>query len=85
MENLLATPARPLEVMIGKIVPYILIGLRAGDDHPDRCARLLFGVPMIGQPRRCCSAPCCCLHRRQPGGRLHVLDARAATSCRRCR
>lgn len=26
-ENLLATPARPLEVMVGKIVPYILIGL----------------------------------------------------------
>ena len=27
MENLLATPAQPLEVMTGKIVPYILIGL----------------------------------------------------------
>jgi len=27
MENLLATPARPLEVMTGKIVPYIFIGL----------------------------------------------------------
>ena len=26
MENLLATPARPVEVMLGKIVPYILIG-----------------------------------------------------------
>ncbi len=26
-ENLLATPANPIEVMIGKIVPYILIGL----------------------------------------------------------
>jgi ABC-2 type transport system permease protein len=47
MENLLATPARPLEVMLGKIVPYILIGyvqvvviLAA--------ARLLFDVPMVG-------------------------------------
>ena len=47
MENLLATPARPFEVMIGKIVPYILIGyvqvtviLVAG--------RLLFDVPMLG-------------------------------------
>ena len=47
MENLLATPARPFEVMIGKIVPYILIGyvqvlviLLA--------ARLLFDVPMLG-------------------------------------
>jgi ABC-2 type transport system permease protein len=26
MENLLATPVRPLEVMIGKITPYVLIG-----------------------------------------------------------
>lgn len=26
MENLLATPAQPLEVMIGKIVPYIMVG-----------------------------------------------------------
>lgn len=26
MENLLATPLRPVEVMIGKIVPYLLIG-----------------------------------------------------------
>ena len=26
MENLLATPLRPLEVMIGKIVPYIMVG-----------------------------------------------------------
>ena len=26
MENLLATPATPLEVMTGKIVPYIIIG-----------------------------------------------------------
>lgn len=27
MENLLATPLRPFEVMIGKIVPYLLIGI----------------------------------------------------------
>jgi ABC-2 type transport system permease protein len=47
MENLLATPARPIEVMVGKIAPYILIGyvqvaviLLA--------ARLLFDVPMLG-------------------------------------
>ena len=47
MENLLATPARPIEVMVGKIAPYILIGyvqvvviLSA--------AHLLFEVPMVG-------------------------------------
>lgn len=26
MENLLATPVRPVEVMVGKIVPYIIVG-----------------------------------------------------------
>ena len=47
MENLLATPVRPMEVMVGKIVPYIIVGyiqvtviLVA--------ARVLFSVPMLG-------------------------------------
>jgi ABC-2 type transport system permease protein len=47
MENLLAMPVRPIEVMIGKIAPYILIGgiqvlviLTA--------AKILFGVPFEG-------------------------------------
>lgn len=47
MENLLATPVRPFEVMLGKIIPYIIVGyiqltliLLA--------ARLLFDVPMVG-------------------------------------
>ncbi len=47
MENLLATPVRPFEVMAGKIVPYILVGyiqvtliLLA--------AWLIFNVPMLG-------------------------------------
>ena len=47
MENLLATPVRPLEVMLGKIVPYILVGyvqvvviLVA--------ATFLFRVPVVG-------------------------------------
>jgi ABC-2 type transport system permease protein len=47
MENLLSTPAHPSEVMIGKIIPYILVGyiqvllvLAA--------ARFLFEVPMVG-------------------------------------
>ncbi|WP_373505002.1 ABC transporter permease [Aestuariivirga sp.] len=47
MENLLAMPVRPIEVMAGKIAPYIFIGgmqvavvLAA--------ARLLFGVPFEG-------------------------------------
>jgi len=47
MENLLATPVRPFEVMVGKILPYIAVGyiqvtliLIA--------AKFLFGVPMVG-------------------------------------
>jgi len=47
MENLLATPARPLEVMLGKIVPYILIGY-VQVTVILIAARLLFEVPMVG-------------------------------------
>jgi ABC-2 type transport system permease protein len=47
MENLLATPATVLEVMTGKIVPYILIGL-VQVSIVLVLARLLFGVPIQG-------------------------------------
>ena len=47
MENLLATPVRPVEVMVGKIIPYIVVGyiqlsliLLA--------ARFIFEVPLVG-------------------------------------
>ncbi len=47
MENLLATPVRPVEVMAGKIAPFIIVGyiqvtliLLA--------AKLIFGVPIVG-------------------------------------
>jgi len=47
MENLLATPVSPLEVMVGKIVPYILIGYV--QVAVILCAAwLLFDVPMVG-------------------------------------
>ena len=49
METLIATPVRPLEVMFGKILPYIFVGyiqtavfLAAGE--------LLFDVPFLGSP-----------------------------------
>ena len=48
-ENLLATPAAPLEVMTGKIVPYILIGL-IQVTLILAAALLLFEVPMLGNP-----------------------------------
>lgn len=47
MEALLATPVRPLEVMIGKLTPYVFVGLvQAGFILV--LARLLFAVPMSG-------------------------------------
>ena len=46
-ENLLATPALPIEVMTGKIVPYIMIGL-IQVTLILICAELLFDVPMHG-------------------------------------
>ncbi len=47
MENLLATPVRPLEVMLGKIVPFIFVGLVQVVVILG-AASLLFHVPMIG-------------------------------------
>ena len=47
MENLLATPATALEVMTGKIVPYVLIGL-VQVTIILVLARWLFHVPMMG-------------------------------------
>ena len=48
MENLLAMPARPIEVMTGKIVPYIAIGLLQVTLILV-AARLLFQVPFLGR------------------------------------
>jgi len=47
MENLLATPAQPLEVMTGKIIPYIFIGL-IQITIIMLAAVYLFHVPFIG-------------------------------------
>lgn len=49
METLLAMPVRPVEVMAGKLAPFVLVGgiqvvVIVG------AARLLFGVPMEGDP-----------------------------------
>lgn len=47
LENLLAMPVRPLEVLLGKLTPYILVGyLQAGLIL--LAARFLFAVPMWG-------------------------------------
>jgi ABC-2 type transport system permease protein len=47
MESLLATPVRPLEVMVGKLTPYVLVGLIQATVILVM-ARLLFAVPMSG-------------------------------------
>jgi ABC-2 type transport system permease protein len=47
MENLLSTPVRPGEVMIGKLIPYIVVGyVQVGLIL--LAARFLFAVPMVG-------------------------------------
>ena len=47
MESLLATPAQPIEVMIGKLAPYVLVGLLQTAVILIM-ASLLFQVPMSG-------------------------------------
>jgi ABC-2 type transport system permease protein len=47
MENLLATPVRPGEVMAGKIIPYIMVGY-VQVTIILLAAKLLFGVPIVG-------------------------------------
>ncbi len=74
-ENLLATPALPIEVMTGKIVPYILIGL-IQVTLVLLAARFIFDVPMQGSLLLlyCVRAA---VHRRQPDAGHHLLVDRA--------
>ena len=73
MESLLATPALPLEVMTGKIIPYILVGyvqvtvilLAARSSLPRADGRkLAAALPLRAE-----------LHRRDSRGRHHHFDA----------
>jgi ABC-2 type transport system permease protein len=47
METLLSTPVRPIEVMIGKLTPYVMVGVIQATIIISM-ARLLFGVPLAG-------------------------------------
>mgnify|MGYP002713000929 CR=1 FL=1 len=49
METLLATPARPIEVMLGKILPYVLVGYVQTAVFI-MMALILFQVPFEGSP-----------------------------------
>lgn len=47
MENLLAMPASPIEIMLGKVLPYLVVGaVQVGVVLV--ASKLLFGVPFIG-------------------------------------
>ena len=47
METLLSTPLRPIEVMVGKLTPYVLVGILQATVIIV-LARVLFEVPMAG-------------------------------------
>lgn len=49
MENLLAMPVRPIEVMVGKLTPFIAVGM-VQVAVILTAARFLFHVPMAGNP-----------------------------------
>lgn len=49
IENLLAMPVKPAEVMLGKILPYVMVGA-AQAVVILLAARLIFEVPFVGQP-----------------------------------
>ena len=83
MENLLAMPITPVEIMLGKIVPYVLVGfVQAILSSASACScsgcRYAAAWPMLAALER----P---VHHRQSGDRLHLFDHRHRTSCRRCR
>ena len=82
MESLLSMPITPVEIMLGKIMPYVIVGfvqaaLIVG------VGVVLFGVPIVGRPccwrrsARCSSPPIC----------RSATPSRPSrrTSCRRCR
>ena len=82
MENLLAMPVRPIEVMIAKIVPYVVIGYiqvvlilrRRVDLLPPAGPRLGAAAARRARP----------VHRQQSRARRHLLDRLGRTRCRRC-
>jgi ABC-2 type transport system permease protein len=49
--DLLSTPLRPIEVMVGKLTPFVLVGIIQATLIISM-ARLLFGVPMAAAGRR---------------------------------
>ena len=54
-ENLLAMPATPFEIMVGKIAPYVVVGL-VQSTIVLVLAKYVFGVPVIGSLTLLCGA-----------------------------
>ena len=72
MENLLAMPITPVEIMLGKIMPYILVGFVQASLIIG-IGVALFGVPIVGN-LVLLALLSHAVHRRQSVDRLHVLD-----------
>ena len=54
LELLIATPLSSLELMVGKLLPYVVIGLIQTTHHPDRGRRRCSACPVVGQPASIC-------------------------------
>jgi len=72
MESLLAMPITPFEIMLGKIIPYILVGFVQASLIIGIGVGL-FGVPLFGSVVLL-AAPEHAVHHRQSLDRLHLLD-----------
>ena len=75
MENLLSMPITPVEIMLGKIIPYMIVGFVQAAMIIG-IGVLLFGVPIYRQSVRARGVEHA-VHRDQSVDRLHVLDHRA--------
>ncbi len=82
MENLLATPVQPLEVISGKIVPYIFIGLIQSTIIL-LASRYVFQVPFLGSVVGVYLAALLFIAANLDG-RHHAVLAAPRTSYRRC-
>ena len=75
MESLLSMPIKPVEIMFGKIMPYVLVGFIQ--------ATLIIGIGVLpvrrADPRQPADAGAAvdAVHHHQSVDRLHVLDHRA--------
>ena len=73
MENLLSMPITPVEIMLGKIIPYIIVGFVQAAMIIG-IGVLLFGVPILGN-LFVLAAPERTVHRDQSLDRLHFFDS----------